>query len=73
MIQSIQIQSRVGSDGVLSLRVPLNPDDADSEVLITIEPVAKIAANQVAAKDAWHQFVESAYGSCAGLGLREIR
>jgi hypothetical protein len=33
-------KSRVGSDGVLSVRIPLGPGDADRDVLLTVEPVA---------------------------------
>ena len=38
MTRSVQIESRVGKDGVLTLHVPLALSDADSEVLITIQP-----------------------------------
>jgi hypothetical protein len=35
----IVIKSRVGSDGILQLALPVGPADADREVQITIEPV----------------------------------
>jgi hypothetical protein len=38
MTRSLQIESRVGKDGVLTLRVPLAASDADTEVLVTIQP-----------------------------------
>ena len=60
----IHLHSRVGKDGVLTLRVPLTPGDADADVLVTIQPLSKSAAT-----DGWREFIESTYGSCAGLGL----
>ena len=38
MTRSLQIESRVGKDGVLTLRVPLAPSDADTDVIVTIQP-----------------------------------
>ena len=60
----IQLHSRVGKDGVLTVRVPLTPSDADAEVLVTIEPLSR----QESPQD-WKQFIESTYGSCGGLRL----
>lgn len=34
----IEVRSRVGDDGVLSLRVALDPADANRDVIITVEP-----------------------------------
>jgi hypothetical protein len=36
----IVVKSRVGSDGILQLSVPVGPADADREVRVTVEPVA---------------------------------
>jgi hypothetical protein len=41
MNKSLQIESRVGVDGVLSLRVPLAGSDANTEVIVTISPKLK--------------------------------
>ena len=38
MTRSLQIESLVGKDGVLLVRVPLAPSDADTDVIITIQP-----------------------------------
>jgi hypothetical protein len=46
------LKSRVGADGVLSVRVPLGRDDANCEVTVTIEP-ASIAAKDEAGYVAW--------------------
>ena len=35
----IVVKSRVGSDGILQLSVPVGPADADREVRVTVEPV----------------------------------
>jgi hypothetical protein len=35
----IVVRSRVGSDGVLQLALPVGPANADREVQITVEPV----------------------------------
>jgi hypothetical protein len=35
----IVFKSRVGSNGVLQLTVPVGPGDADREVQVTVEPV----------------------------------
>ena len=69
MTAPIQIHSRVGKDGVLNLQVPLGLSDADSEVLVTIQPLEASAATSTTDRQAWHAFVRETYGSCAGLGL----
>ena len=66
MTRPLQIESRVGPDGVLTLRVPLGPEEADARVRVTVEP---LPAGAGPSTDDWHQFVEETYGSCAGLGL----
>jgi hypothetical protein len=38
MTTSLQIESRVGKDGILTLHVPLAPSDAGAEVIVTIRP-----------------------------------
>ncbi len=66
MTQPIELHSRVGNDGILSLRVPLGPAEAGSEVVVRIEP---IESGSVQAPSDWQRFVDETYGSCAGLGL----
>lgn len=39
-METMQIHSRVRADGVLRLDLPLGLEEADADVLITIEPVA---------------------------------
>lgn len=64
---TIQLHSRVGADGVLKLEVPLGPQDANTDVVITIQPTQKTNAPQT--KKAWDVFLDETFGSCAGLGL----
>jgi len=68
MTRPVRFESRVGPDGVLSLRVPLGPEEADARVRVTVEPLP--ADEKPASDDSeWHRFVEATYGSCDGLGL----
>ncbi len=66
-MNTIHIESQVGTDGVLALRVPLGSSEAKTRVMVTIEPLSR---GEKAAED-WHTFIERTYGSCAGLGLDE--
>jgi hypothetical protein len=70
-MRTIQFESEVGEDGVLSLRVPLRAADANTRVIVTIEPVAKPPSSTEEERQDWHAFVERTYGSCASLGLEE--
>jgi hypothetical protein len=58
------VQSRVGSDGVLHIDIPVGKEDADQEVQVTIDPVRPGASpmNQ----EEWHQFVRETAGSWQG-------
>jgi hypothetical protein len=38
-METMQLHSRIGADGVLRLELPFEPADADTDVVITIEPV----------------------------------
>jgi hypothetical protein len=69
MSETIQIHSRVGEDGVLTLRLPLGSEDAGSEVLITIARLNGGHSSAPSATDDWREFVRQTYGSCARLGL----
>jgi hypothetical protein len=69
-MDTIQFESEVGRDGVLSLRVPLRPADANARVIVTIQPARPSSQHELPRED-WHEFVRQTYGSCAGLGLEE--
>lgn len=47
----IVVKSRVGSNGILELSLPVGPADADREVQITVEPVGPPALSS----DEWRQ------------------
>jgi len=71
VVKAIQVESEVGADGVLELRVPLGPDDARTRVVVTIKPLPQSEPAGLPDRQDWHQFVQRTYGSCAGLGLEE--
>jgi hypothetical protein len=66
-VQTVQIHSRIGADGVLKLALPLGPDDANKDVVITIQAADRAVA--VATHQPWNEFLDATYGSCAGLGV----
>lgn len=70
-MKSMQLESEVGADGVLELRVPLGIDDARMRVVVTIQPLPEPLPQHGSAPLDWHSFVRQTYGSCAGLGLLE--
>lgn len=59
----IEVLSKVGSDGVLRLTVPLPESHAGQEVKVTVEPVAKEALTQ----DEWRDLVMSTAGAWQGI------
>jgi hypothetical protein len=68
-MEPVQIQSEVGSDGVLLLQVPLGEEHARMPVVVTIVGLED-NGRPVRVTD-WRQFVRETYGSCASLGLEE--
>ena len=69
----VQIETHVGPDGVLMVRVPMGTDQANVRVKVTVEPVpghTELGDNGgTRSDDQWHRFVDETYGSCAGSGL----
>jgi hypothetical protein len=64
MTRSLQIESRVGTDGVLTLRVPLGASDANTDVIVTIRP--KLPEDKRPAQPTWPVgYFEKTYGSLA--------
>jgi hypothetical protein len=70
-MKSIQLQTEVGPDGVLNLRVPLGPNEAKTPVVVTIQSLSTDSSDIPPEQIEWHEFVKQTYGSCAGLGLEE--
>ncbi len=71
-MEPIQIRSEVGSDGILSLHVPMGEGRARMPVVVTISDAeADQNGRRPVPVGDWHQFVAQMYGSCADLGLEE--
>jgi len=58
----IVINSKVGSDGVLHLDLPVGQAEADQEVRVTVEPVSRPAMTQ----EEWRAAVLSTAGKWQG-------
>jgi hypothetical protein len=67
MSDAIQFHSRVNEVGVLNVQINLGREEANKEVVVTIEPASVSVALE--AELPWSIFVERTYGSCAGQGL----
>ena len=67
MNESVQFNSHVGDDGVLSVNIDLGRTEAKKEVIITIQPKPENALSESSLS--WPEFLERTYGSCHGLGL----
>ena len=72
MAETIEFRSRVGSDGVLDLHVPLGELEAGADVVIAIRKIPGENQRFITDRNQWHQFVEATYGSCAGLGVERL-
>jgi hypothetical protein len=55
------VQSRVGSDGVLHIDIPMGKEDADREVQVTIVPV-RVGPSPMTQEE-WRQLVMETAGS----------
>jgi len=60
-MEPMQLHARVGSDGVLRLDVPFEPQEAGSDVLVTIEPVP--APAQSGGGPSWGGFLSETFGT----------
>ncbi len=54
------VKSRVGSDGVLHLALPVGVEEADKEVQVTVEP---ITPKKEMTQEEWRAFILSTAGS----------
>jgi hypothetical protein len=55
-METMQIHSRVGTDGILKLDLPLGPEEAGADVLVTIEPVISPVGQS------WGGFLSETFG-----------
>jgi hypothetical protein len=60
----IEIHSRIGSDGVLTVRLPLGPAEANREVKVIVE-AAEATDKKTQTAEEWRRFVEETAGSIA--------
>lgn len=56
------VKSKVGSDGILHLALPVGPEEANKEVLVTVEPVARPTMTP----EEWRAWVASMAGTWEG-------
>ena len=63
----IELTARVGSNGVLTLNVPVGPDEADREVRVILRPVDQPTAPPD--REAWKRFVDETAGAWQGEPL----
>lgn len=70
-MKTIQVESEVGPDGVLVVRISLGEEEARRRVLVTIEPAVATEESPHQPRTDWREFLTQTYGSCAGLGLEE--
>ncbi|HSZ59787.1 MAG TPA: hypothetical protein VK797_29355 [Tepidisphaeraceae bacterium] len=61
-MKAIQLQSHVGADGVLSLRVPTGIRDTDVDVIVVVDR-GNMTAGTAANPTDWAEFVRSTAGS----------
>jgi len=61
-VNRIEVKSRVGSNGILQLAVPVGPDCADQEVQITVESVGALPL----APDEWQKRILETAGKWQG-------
>ena len=62
----IELKSRVGPDGVLTLSVSVGQAEANQEVKITVEPLEQAAAKPGLEPEKWVQFVDETAGRWEG-------
>lgn len=59
----IEVRSKVGPDGVLTLSLPLGPAEAGAEVRVVVEPVAADVTGPAMTREEWLKFIEETAGS----------
>lgn len=67
-MQSIKINSYVGKDGMLHLNIPVDVQETELEVTVTVKPVQKridLLLEDERNKLEWHDFINMTYGCLA--------
>jgi hypothetical protein len=65
-----ETKSRIGSDGVLNVTVPLGIAEANREVRVIIEPVDRPERAPSMGREEWKQFVMETAGSISDPTFR---
>ena len=65
----IELKSKVGPDGVLTLSTPVGKAEANREVKLIVECVEETAAGPAISDDEWKKFIEETAGSWQGEPL----
>jgi hypothetical protein len=58
----VEIKSRVGADGVLTIALPLGLSEANREVRVVVEPADSSAASFPPKQEEWRRLVKSMAG-----------
>ncbi len=58
----VEIKSRVGADGVLTISLPLGLDEANREVKVIVEPTTPSMPPSPPNREDWREFVKSMAG-----------
>lgn len=67
-MQSIKINSYVGKDGMLHLDIPVDVQETELEVTVTVKPIQKtidFLAEDEVKKLEWHDFIDMTYACLA--------
>jgi hypothetical protein len=63
-MDSIKLTSRVGSDGILTLQVPIGMSNTEVEVVLVIQPIQQATEQRTTESFGWPAgFFEETYGA----------
>lgn len=67
----IELRSRIGPDGMLSLQIPIGPEDANQEVVVTVRPAEEPPASTrpKMSREEWLRFIDETAGHWEGEPL----
>ncbi len=61
-----EFTAQVGADGVLSLTMPLGPEDANTTVRVVVETVERPPSRPPRSREEWLKFIEATAGKWQG-------
>jgi hypothetical protein len=65
----IELRSKVDSDGMLVLAIPVGLSDANSEVKVTVDFISSADAHQEVSPEEWSKMIETTAGKWQGEPL----